>query len=258
METGKLKTIVILILLCVNLAFGGILLAERMDTAAGTAQSRSELTRVLAGLGISLNTDAIPADAPVTKYAVSRDPETERAMVLALLGEAESEDQGGNIRRYENENGWARFRSGGVFEINTSAAGVSLESRLHSSGISIVREADSYICTVGNEQVFNCRFSLSQRAGGIYLSGRFLPGDPAAEENAEKTDAATLLLRFHDQVRDAGGVYTEIREILPGYLLNVTASSMELMPVWRVTTDGGVWYLDVQEEKLMSESAFFP
>ena len=258
METGKLKTIVILILLCLNLAFCGILLAERMDTAAGTAQSRSELTKVMAGLGISLDADAIPADAPMTVYTVTRDPETERELVLALLGEAESEDQGGNIRRYENENGWARFRSGGVFEINTAAAGTSLANRLRNSGVSIVREADSYICTVGNVQVFNCRFSLSQRAGGIYLSGRFLPGTPTAEESAERTDAATLLLHFHDRVRDAGGVYAEIREILPGYLLNVTASSMELVPVWRITTDGGTWYLDVKEQKLVSESTFFP
>ena len=258
METGKLKTIVILILLCVNLAFCGILLAERMDTAAGTAQSRNELTKVLAGLGISLDADALPADAPMTRYTVSRDPETEQALVIALLGEADSEDQGGNIRRYENENGWARFRSGGVFEINTSAAGASLESRLRSSGIGIVREADSYICTAGDVWVFNCRFSLSQRAGGIYLSGRFLPGSLTAGERTDVTDAATLLLRFHDGVRDAGGVYAEIREILPGYLLNVTASSMELLPVWRITTDGGVWYLDIQEQKLISESAFFP
>ena len=257
METGKLKTIVLTILLCVNLTFCGILLAERMDTAAGTAQSRNELTKVLAGLGISLNADAIPADVPMTRYTVARDPETEQALVLALLGEADGEDQGGNIRRYENENGWARFRSGGVFEINTTV-GVSLENKLRSSGLSIVREADSYICTAGNAQVFNCRFSLSQRSGGIYLSGRVLPGTPEPEESADVTDAATLLLRFHDSVRDAGGVYAEIREIRPGYLLNVTATSMELLPVWRITTDGGVWYLDIREQKLLSESAFFP
>lgn len=257
MEAGKLKTIVILIFLCVDLAFGGILLAERMDSAAGTAQSRSELTKVLAGLGITLDADTIPADGPVTLYTVARDPAAEQAMVSALLGNAEAEDQGGNIRRYENENGWARFRSGGIFEI-TTAAGVSPENRLRSSGVSFVREEDSYICTVGNAQIFNCRFSLSQRAGGIYVSGRFLPGTPEAEESEEKADAATLLLRFHDRVRDAGGVYAEIREIQPGYLLNVTATSMELLPVWRITTDGGVWYLDVREEKLLSESAGFP
>ena len=257
MEAGKLKTIVILILLCLNLAFGGILLAERMDTAAGTAQSRSELTKVMAGLGIRLDPDTIPADGDVTVYSVERDPETEQAVVTALLGPAGGEDQGGNIRRYENENGWARFRSGGVFEINT-AAGVSPESRLRSSGISFVREEDSYICTVGDAEVFNCRFSLSQRAGGIYVSGRFLPGAPEAAESTEKKDAATLLLRFHDRVRDAGGVYAEIREIRTGYLLSVTATSMELLPVWRITTDGGVWYLDVREEKLLSESVMFP
>ena len=257
METGRLKTIAILILLCVNLAFGGILLAERMDTAAGTAQTRSELIRVLHGLGITLDADAIPADDTMNRYVVPRDPEAEQAMVDALLGPARSEDQGGNIRWYENENGWARFRSGGVFEI-TTVSGDSLENRLLSSGMSFIREADSYICTIGSAEIFNCCFSLRQRAGGIYISGRILPGSPEAEEGTETLDAATLLLRFHDRVRDAGGVYTEISRIRPGYLLNVTAASMELLPVWRITTDGGVWYLDVTEGKLLSESALFP
>ncbi len=46
MDTGRLKTIVILILLGVNLAFGGILLSDRLGAAEGNAQKRSELTRV--------------------------------------------------------------------------------------------------------------------------------------------------------------------------------------------------------------------
>ena len=51
MDTGRLKTIVILILLCVNLAFGGILLAERLGTAEGQAHTRSDLTKVMDRLG---------------------------------------------------------------------------------------------------------------------------------------------------------------------------------------------------------------
>ena len=42
MDTGRLKTIAILILLCVNLSFGAILLSERMGTAEGNAQQRSK------------------------------------------------------------------------------------------------------------------------------------------------------------------------------------------------------------------------
>ncbi len=252
MEAGKLKTIVILILVCVNLAFGGILLAERMDTAVGAAQSRSELSKVMAGLGIELDPEIIPTDVPAVRYTVARDPEAEELLVTALLGEAAGQDQGGNIRYYENENGWARFRSGGSFEISLTVSGSSLDSRLRDSGISVVREEESYVCTMGDAQIFNCRFSLNQRSGGIYVSGRFLPGKPEAEETAESSDAATLLLRFHDRVQDAGGVYTRIEAIQPGYMLNVAASSMELMPVWRITTDGGVWYLDVCSVRLLT------
>lgn len=252
MEAGKLKTIVILILLCVNLAFGGILLAERMDTAVGAAQSRSELAEVMAGLGITLDPEIIPAEAPALRYSVSRDPEAEEKLVTALLGEVVGEDQGGNIRLYENENGWARFRSGGSFEVSLKVAGSSLDSRLRESGLNIVRDEESYVCATGEARIFNCRFTLSQRAGGIYVSGRFLPGSPEAAEPADSSDTATLLLRFHDRMQDAGGIYTRIEEILPGYVLNVSASSMELTPVWRITTDGGVRYLDVCALRLLT------
>ena len=54
MDTGRLKTIVILILLCVNLAFGGILISEKLGTAEGNAQQRSELRSVMANLGIDI------------------------------------------------------------------------------------------------------------------------------------------------------------------------------------------------------------
>ena len=252
MEAGKLKTIVILILVCVNLAFGGILLAERMDTAVGAAQSRSELAEVMAGLGITLDPEIIPAEAATLRYSVSRDPEAEEKLVTALLGEVVGQDQGGNIRLYENENGWARFRSGGSFEVSLKVAGSSLDSRLRESGLNVVRDEESYVCTMGDARIFNCRFTLSQRAGGIYVSGRFLPGSPEAAEPADGSDAATLLLRFHDRMRDAGGIYTRIEEILPGYVLNVSASSMELTPVWRITTDGGVRYLDVCALRLLT------
>lgn len=255
MEAGKLKTIVILILLCVNLAFGGILLSERMDTAVGAAQSRSELAEVMARLGIELDPEIIPADVSSVQYSVSRDPEAEEKLVAALLGEADGQDQGGNIRFYENENGWARFRSGGSFEISLAVAGSSLDSRLRESGLSVVRDEESYVCTTGDARIFNCRFNLSQRAGGIYVSGRFLPGTPEPEETAEKGDVGTLLLRFHDRMQDAGGIYTRIEEIMPGYVLNVSASSMELTPVWRITTDGGVWYLDVCAVRLLTMTA---
>ncbi len=252
MDAGRLKTIGILILLCVNLAFGGILLTERLDSAEGAAHTRTELVEVMAGLGIQVSAERIPGSLDLPVCAVSRDRDLEDKLVGTLLGEAEGKDQGGNIRYYENENGWAWCRSGGNFEIMVLSGGGSLETRLTEGGIRAQREGENYVCLVGDAEVFNCRFSLSQRSGGVYISGRCILGEPTPGEKPECTDPATLLLRFYDLIRDAGGVFSRIEELRTGYVLSVSASGTVLDPVWRMETDGGVWYLDLREERLIT------
>lgn len=252
MDAGRLKTIGILILLCVNLAFGGILLMERLDSAEGAAHTRTELVEVMAGLGIRVPADLIPADLDLPICTVSRDRELEDRLVRSMLGETEGRDQGGNIRYYENKNGWAWCRGGGNFEIMVLSGGGSLEAQLAEGGIRAQREGDSYVCLVRDVEIFNCRFSLSQRSGGIYISGRCILGEPVPGETPDCTDPATLLLRFYDLIRDSGGVFSSIEELRTGYVLSISTSGMVLDPVWRMQTDGGVWYLDLREERLIS------
>ncbi len=255
METGRLKTIAILILLCVNLAFGGILLSERLGTAEGNAQTRSELVRVMEGMGISIPEDGIPSGAVMLRRAVPRLRETEEKLVTALLGPVEGMDQGGNIWYYENENGWAWCRGGGSFEIMVQSGGGSLEDQMKAGGLRTRREGDKYVCLADGGEVFNCRFTISQRSGAIYLSGRFLLGVPEEGEQVDCTDVATILLRFCDRIRESGGVFSRVEAIVGGYVLNVTASGMELVPVWQMQTDGGTWYMDLTTYRLVSVAA---
>ena len=255
METGKLKTIVILILLCVNLAFGGILLSEKLGAAENSAQTRAELREVLAGLGIDIAEEQIPAGNTMLRRSVPRERETEDRLVTALLGPVQGQDQGGNIWYYENASGWAWCRGGGSFEIMVLSGGGSLEEQLEQGGVHARREGEKYVCLVDNAQVFNCRFTITQRSGGIYLSGRCLLGEPEAGEAVDCTDVATLLLRFCDRIRESGGVFSRVEEIAGGYVLNATASGMELIPVWQMRTDGGTWYLDLAAGRLVAVAA---
>ena len=66
------------------------------------------------------------------------------------------------------------------------------------------------------------------------------------------SDVATLLLGFCDRVREAGGVFSRVDGIKTGYVLNTTASGMELTPVWQMVTDGGTWYLDLAAGRLVA------
>ncbi len=69
------------------------------------------------------------------------------------------------------------------------------------------------------------------------------------------TDVATLLLRFCDRIRDAGGVFSRVEEIGDGYVLNATASGMALVPVSQMKTDGGTWYMDLSAGRLVTVAA---
>lgn len=255
MDTGRLKTIVILILLSVNLAFGGILLSERLGAAEGSAQTRSELRQVMAGLGVEIREDQIPAGGFMLRRGVPRERATEEKLVTALLGPVQGQDQGGNIWYYENESGWAWCRGGGSFEILLQSGGGSLEEQLAQGGLHARREGERYVCLLGSEPVFNCRFTISQRSGGIYFSGRCLLGEPEEGESVDCTDVASLLLRFCDRIREAGGVFSRVEEITSGYVLSATVSGMELIPVWQMRTDGGVWYLDLAAGRLVTVAA---
>ena len=255
MDTGRLKTIVILILLCVNLAFGGILLSEKLGAAEDKAQTRSELREVLAGLGIDLREEQIPEGSVMLRRSVPRLRAMEDRLVTSLLGPAEAQDQGGNIWYYENANGWAWCRGGGSFEIMILAGGGSLEEQLEQGGVHARREGEKYVCLVDSEPVFNCRFTIGQRSGGIYLSGRCLLGETEEGEAVDCTDVATLLLRFCDRIRESGGVFSRVEEIAGGYVLNATSSGTELIPVWQMRTDGGTWYLDLAAGRLVTVTA---
>lgn len=254
MDSGRLKTAAILILLLVNLAFGWILLNQHKNASDLQAQTRRELVQVLSNLGVSMDENTIPRETAVQKYALIRDMALETALVQAFLGDAPGQDMGGNIHYYENENGKASFRNSGDFEIQVSLPGGSIEKRLADNGLVLSREGDEYVCVLDELAVFNCRIRLSALEEGSYrIYGRCMLGALQPGKTISPPGASTLLLRFYDQVEATGRVFTQILEIRSGYLLRPAVPAAELVPVWCVETDGGTWYLSLEDSQLLSE-----
>lgn len=252
MDTGRLKSVVILILLLADLCLGGLVLGDRLNTADVRAQTRSELRGVLKELGVELESGSIPNPGEAVRCTVARNPETEAELAEALLGNVQMEDQGGNIHLYQNASGWARFRGNGEFEVALLSAGGSVEERLRSGGMSAVREGDEYILRFRDQPVFNCSFRLSLLSGGgVRIRGRGLPGETLEPQPVATLDEATLLLRFHDRLSEDGVVYTRIRGIRQGYLLQSAGAEALLLPVWRIDTDSGVRFLELDTGTLV-------
>lgn len=254
MDSGKLKTAVILILLLVNAAFGWILLTQRKNEADLQAQTRSELVRVMANMGVTMDENILPRETSMRQYTLTRDMALETALVQAFLGAASGQDMGGNIHYYENENGRASFRNSGDFEIRVTQPGSSIEKRLIENGLSLAREGDEFVCLLEEKEVFNCRIRLSAQAEGSYrIYGRCMLGTLQPGRSIAALGAPAMILRFRDQVEETGRVFTEIRSIRTGYLLRPAVPAAELEPVWCIETDGGVWYVSLEKGELLNE-----
>lgn len=254
MDSGKLKTAVILILLLVNAAFGWILMTQRKNEADLQAQTRSELVQVMAGMGVAMDEGILPREISMRKYTLTRDMALETTLVQAFLGAATGRDMGGNIHYYENENGKASFRNSGDFEIRVSLPGGSIEKRLIENGLTLSREGDEFVCLLDERAVFNCRIRLSAQEGDSYrIYGRCMLGTLQPGKTIAALNAPTMILRFRDQVEEIGRVFTEIRSIRAGYLLRPAVPASELEPVWCIETDGGTWYVNLEKGELLNE-----
>ena len=254
MDSRRLKTAVILILLLVNAAFGWILLTQRKNEADLQAQTRNELVKVMANMGVTMDENIIPRELSMRQYTLTRDMSLETALVQAFLGDATGRDMGGSIHYYENENGRASFRNSGDFEIQVALPGSSIEKRLIENGLSLARNGDEFICLLNEREVYNCRIRLSAQEEGSYrIYGRCLLGTLQPGKTIAALSAPTMILRFRDQAEETGRVFTEIRSIRPGYLLRPAVPAAELKPVWCIETDGGIWYADMEQGELLNE-----
>jgi hypothetical protein len=242
MDTGKLKSAAIIILLCVNLAFGGILIFDGVSNAGAAARERSQLTEIMANNGIEISPGIIPRRCELEAHGVVRSRSGEAELVAALIGQAKEQDQGGNIYYYENANGWVRFRSSGSFEACLYDDGRSDGELLEAVGAAPSGfDGGKYTYFFGKNEIFNCGAEVERGDDGIMISGRRLMGEPGPGRTGEYPMMSTVLIRFLERVVEEGIVCTRIDGISPGYMMSVSAASAELRPVWRISADSGAY-----------------
>jgi hypothetical protein len=258
MDGRRIKTLVILILLIVNLFFGGILIAQRAQSRGMEAREREELAQVMSAAGIELPPDLIPGAKAVKRCSVSRDAALERAFASALIGEAEPVEQGGGIVSYENENGRATFRSGGEVEaVIYDKSPLSASTRAADyvadqlSGLGFEAGEGSLVSSVGGMRVFNCVLTATAADEGIVVEGRRLTASPAESEEAASVSPYTALMAYLRAVSADGSVVRQIVSVEQGYVFEYSPSAGTLEPVWRVESDGGAVYISAVDAEII-------
>lgn len=260
MDKSKIKNLILLTLLLVNAILLGLLLADRQQAAAQRQAAWDELTDIFAREGIALSPEIREA-AAVQGYILRRDAKKEYASVSRLLGEVGVDNQGGNIYSYSGDSGTADFEATGDFTLNLNPGAVRVRDPVDTAlgilkKLGIRCERTPAVLTAGvpvtasftvswrGVPVFNAKVDfLFSGDGSLKISG-LRTMDAVVSRGRAAMEPETLLMHF---LRAAGGdgSVSEITGLRCGYFNRGSASGVaELIPVWRVETNAGDYYLN--------------
>jgi hypothetical protein len=185
-----------------------------------------------------------------------RNPQSESAAALSILGECAAEDMGGGITQYRSALGYANFRDRGEFEIVLfqprvlnegeigtlaqrmglgTADATALERGEH--GYTLLRYGEA-LPVWGEQAVF-----LTDGEGRLIgVEGKWLIGDSYASAETQSRTSGWALLSLAYARSDAGMPACALKEMSLGYLAESSSSGiMRLVPCWRInlTSDAG-------------------
>lgn len=271
MEWSKLKNIIILILLILNVSLLFLVLQRESQNTRAAESARIDAIAFIQSNGVALDESIVPRSMDLPLLQVSRDLEQEEQLAQALLGGPVTvEARGGQVYRYHNASGSIQFHSGGevvaqfepdVFPLNgRNAAEHALEilSRLNFQG----EERETTLAGGSGVIVFrqlchgvpllDCQVTLSYSGGCLVgiSTGRRLTGEPVGIPG-QTISVSTALMRLYIGLKDFGDIYSRIESITPAYTLSVSLTGpSQLLPVWYVRTDTGSYQLSILDGTL--------
>lgn len=267
MEWRKLKNIILLILLAVNLFLLVLVLRQEEASLQYAQEALSEAVTVLENSGVSVDARP-PEDGLLQSYSFERDLEAELSALTALLGDGcTARSLGGGLYSYSGEKGAAQVRLGGELTFTPEAnAYVSDEPERQAAALldrmgltcTLLERAAAtgdggvaltYRQSWKDAPVQSCTVIFTYQDGALVsLSGHllFAGEDVTPQTDAQLLTAPTLLLRFLSALESGGIVCRSVTDIAPAYVLSAgIAAPVTLTPVWCFTTDAGVFDLNV-------------
>ena len=266
MPASKLKNLVIWILLLCNIFLLILVLPARLQAKQQRSALRAELAELYAGYGLSLPEGDLPQSQNLYLLEAQYDSDAALTAARALLGEevlAES-DSGSYQTVYTSSGGKCTVRRDSLSA--TLKNGSAVSGNLRNAARETLSRMDFAIDTLGavvsdgakstvtarqsiaGASVFSCELTLTYQNGTLLsVSGGFCPTGKTLTAIGTETSisCADALVAFLNAMEQTGWVGSAITEIEQGYLLaeSASASTVRLIPVWRLSTDTGVFFV---------------
>jgi len=273
-EWSKLKNIIILILLILNLCL--LLLAGGRQRQCHVADDelRHSTVAFMEKKGIRVSEDIVPWEKPCFVQTSARDQQEEARLATAILGESQGNTVG-IAMEYTGNAGSVRFYPDGRFSVLLSDGDRDTASDMERDALKYMGKLGldlklTRANTEGGETrlkfmqltkghpVFTCEIEMLYQDGQLRsVKGWRLFGEVSQDTlNQEPMTAPTLLLRFIEAIRMENIPCSEILGITQGYVHSSTSLSAKstLIPVWRIETDTHIFLLNCMTGKLESTS----
>ena len=274
MEWSKLKNMILLLLLCVNIFLLALVGTQQSRSARYTEETQRAAIATLERSGITVAMERLPKDVQLTPLSVERSRENDRSIAEHLLGVVEETVENEIRWRYTSPNGTAEFAMNGDFTVefvegalvrsggqSYAKASESCLEQLDLEGIlAESREAGeyahlTYVQSWDDIPVFSCNVAFTWEGDTLRrIEGRRLVGTATPVQADSPLSTTTVLIRFLAGLNAGGYVCSRIDEMTAGYRLSGTARSVQLNPVWQIVTDTGVYYVDGIHGELSTEA----
>lgn len=251
METVRLKNIVIIILVLLNLFLLSLIVSNQVRANRLKEETRQQIFLLFEKNNIALSPETAKKDTYTDTLVFLRDIQAEQAFAEAILGETESGNEGGGIYTYSSSAGVASFHTAGTFDISTTGivvedpeAFVAEFCRKFDYADPIPQLDDNGSGTVSATEylqdmpVLNASVVFTFTQGKlISVSGTYLSACQEVSGEEVFLSATDALSDFVDYTVHNGLICNELQEMETAYVLHSTAEGIRLVPVWLFRSD---------------------
>lgn len=263
MEWSKIKNIVLLILLCLNLILLVIVGDQQYQSAQVAQNTRFQVIQTLSQNGITVSEEVLPQAISLPVLQIER-ATLSSLHVKTLLGKgSELENSGGRVV-YTGVKGEIELYTNGRFSVRCTAGAFPAadgrevtcgQDALETMGLSVrvleKRQEKDVItvtyCQLWNQvPIFDATCTAVFQNGALQtLSGQRITGSAAELETWSLTDVPTTLIQFLNWKNEERLVFSSITSMEAGYQSSTGRSSL-LTPVWCITTETGRYVVDLE------------
>lgn len=257
MRWSRIKNIIILLLVIVNLFLLAQVSIRIWRTQQGERETRERMIEILSNNGIAFLPEEVPGQMPLTAWQVAMEiPGEDQA--AQLVGELQEVQSVGARTTYIGAWGRATFSTTGEVEAEFSPGGwarsreqitAGMTELLNALGLKACRELErreenervsvTVIQLWEGSPVFANTLTLTWEDGSFtHLSGRWLLGTGETAAAGEIVTSSTALARFLTALNEGGYVCSQITDLYAGYTASGTGT-VNLTPAWFIETD--VW-----------------